>query len=305
MNLKNKSLPGYLLTLASTSLIVGAAGYGCIPPTDTGNPNAIYAVGGITNGLDGNSTVTLVNSNNNDTLVLGSESVFTMRALLEAGESYAVSVAVQPAPPLNCTISNGTGTIVDTDVTNLVLSCNAEKYIKLSSTGDPLPASAEQWSCVQDTDTGLTWEVKTTDGGLQDATHSYTHSSDNRSYDVVSQGQFGVCYDSNGNTTNDECHTEAYVANVNAAGLCGASDWRMPTTTELKSLLTCTYPNCEQNGVAKTSALYFPNTQAASVFYWAGATSSTIDSLAEYLGFDTGYGVVISKSYGNHIRLVR
>ena len=57
-------------------------------------------------------------------------------------------------------------------------------YRKISSTGEPLPASATEWACVQDRITGLMWEMKTADGGLHDGLRTYTQLNDGDSDDA-------------------------------------------------------------------------------------------------------------------------
>nr|WP_315475662.1 PKD domain-containing protein [uncultured Undibacterium sp.] len=89
------------------------------------------------------------------------------------------------------------------------------KYTKLDATGKVLPASATTWSCVKDNTTGLTWEVKTADGGQRDRTKSYTNYGDGRTDDA-----------------------SAFAKSVNSAGLCGYySEWRLPTAMELQSIV--------------------------------------------------------------------
>lgn len=69
--------------------------------------------------------------------------------------------------------------------------------------------------CVKDELTGLTWEVKTVGiGGLRDEWNTFTN---------LGNGQPG--------------DSSAYVAAVNAQGLCGYTDWRIPTADELQSLV--------------------------------------------------------------------
>ena len=53
-------------------------------------------------------------------------------------------------------------------------------FTKISNTGAELPASATEWSCVKDNVTGLTWEVKTDDGGLHDKDNTYTWYNPNQ-----------------------------------------------------------------------------------------------------------------------------
>jgi CRP-like cAMP-binding protein len=76
------------------------------------------------------------------------------------------------------------------------------------------PAEATRWACVRDKVTGLIWEVKTDDGGLRDMHNTYTIYGDGRSGDA-----------------------SELVATVNAAGLCGANDWRLPSRLMLHSLV--------------------------------------------------------------------
>jgi hypothetical protein len=70
---------------------------------------------------------------------------------------------------------------------------------------------------------------------------------------------------------NNKCNTQNFVAAVNAVGLCGASDWRLPARNELLSLV-----NSGQSSLT-IDANYFPNTGPA--IYWArNSAISTITS---------------------------
>jgi hypothetical protein len=83
-----------------------------------------------------------------------------------------------------------------------------ERYVKLDSAGQEMPADAEQWSMVMDRTTGLIWEVKTTDGSIHDTGNVYDWSSAHRDF----------------------------IAGLNAMHFGGFSDWRLPTTDELRSI---------------------------------------------------------------------
>jgi hypothetical protein len=72
----------------------------------------------------------------------------------------------------------------------------------------PLGPGADDWACTKDRVTGLTWEIKTTDGGLRDRDTSYPYSA-----------------------------TPAYLDQVNASALCGRTDWRLPTRFEVQSVV--------------------------------------------------------------------
>ena len=46
-------------------------------------------------------------------------------------------------------------------------------YTKISYDGKKLPDNAKSWSCVRDNNSGLVWEVKSTDGGIHDRENIY------------------------------------------------------------------------------------------------------------------------------------
>ena len=107
------------------------------------------------------------------------------------------------------------------------------------------------WACTRDNVTGLIWEVKTT-SGLRDADYLYTwfnpHSPDGdpgaenpSTFDCETAGR---------------CDTAKFVEEVNAAGLCGARDWRLPTVQELGGLVDMGQPT----GEPAIDPVYFPHT---------------------------------------------
>jgi uncharacterized delta-60 repeat protein len=83
------------------------------PPTE-------FAVGGTVSGLVGGG---LVLQNSSDRLTPGN-GAFTFPTLVRVGRSYNVRVATQPAAPAQvCSVANGSGRIVDADVTNVMVDC--------------------------------------------------------------------------------------------------------------------------------------------------------------------------------------
>ena len=106
-------------------------------------------------------------------------------------------------------------------------------YTKIDSNGEVLPDYAIEWSCVQDNVTGLIWEVKTNDGGLHDRDDRYSwYDGASGSSDTGGDS----CYGYQADDTATHCNTEAFVDRVNAVGMCGAKDWRLPSLEELRSI---------------------------------------------------------------------
>jgi len=140
-------------------------------------------------------------------------------------------------------------------------------FTKLDANGNPLAASATEWSCVQDHVTGLIWEVKTDAAGgvkdLRDTTWTYMNTTNIIGYDPLN-GRNGIADDTclAPSTDSDEtyCHTERYKKEVNEQGLCGASDWRLPTINELSGLVNFS----EENHAIDTN--YFPNEKGNEVW---------------------------------------
>jgi hypothetical protein len=97
-------------------------------------------------------------------------------------------------------------------------------FTKLDASGQDLPHDADAWSCVRDNVTGLVWEVKVNDPNhLRHFEHTYT---------VLPLPHLGGNVYS-GSCVGSDCNTDPFVEAVNAQGLCGARDWRMPTLQEL------------------------------------------------------------------------
>ena len=174
-------------------------------------------------------------------------------------------------------------------------------FTKLDAAGQPLANQAAvyattPWSCVQDHVTGLWWEVKTTAGagGLHDANYTYTWFNSTGVNDGGNPGTAngGVCTGSN-------CDTESYVAAVNAAGLCGYSDWRLPTVGEIYSL-------ADQSVASPGPTIdtgYFPNTIAS--VYWSSSPYAANATDAWSVFFHVGFGQATPKTSIPHVRLVR
>jgi len=211
----------------------------------------------------------------------------------------------------NLTVSQPSFPVQDADKgrdTNSALSSNADgkagfSFTKLGAAGQPLVNQAAvyattPWSCTKDHVTGLFWEVKIPGaaGGLRDANWTYTWFNSTGVNDGGNAGTAngGTCF--NGT----DCDTEKYAAAVNAAGLCGFTDWRVPRVGELYSIMDQSIAS--PNPMVDTG--YFPNTGTISGF-WSASPSAGNANNAWVVAFNGGTDGVNNKGIINFVRLVR
>lgn len=184
-------------------------------------------------------------------------------------------------------------------------------YTKISNDGSELPADAQpgggpaDWACTRDNFTGLVWEVKVDDGGLRDKdwlyTWYYTDAADNGGDSGAPGGE--TC----GGTLAGTCNSEAYALAVNAAALCGRSDWRLPVGDELIGLVHYGVVAKAGGGTPATvDEDYFPHTITDAAWYW------TADALAQelfpifswFVAFNDGVANFANKDIAAAVRLV-
>ena len=134
--------------------------------------------------------------------------------------------------------------------------------------------------CVKDDVTGLIWEGKPSTGDRA-STITFTN------YDANYSG---------GTDINAGSNSIGYVNKINARALCGFSDWRMPTVTELASIVDNSTSNPSIN------ASWFPNTVGR--MHWTFSQSSNSEG-AEGINFDVGTVTGGVRSTFYRIRLVR
>lgn len=172
-------------------------------------------------------------------------------------------------------------------------------FTKLDSSGNDLAATATAWSCVRDNVTGLVWEVKDDNGGLHDKDNTYTW------YNSDSSTNGGDAGTQNGGTCSGggDCDTAGLVTAVNAAGLCGQNDWRVPAREELRSIVDYS----RYNPAIDTD--YFPNTQYDSSHdygrYWSSSPASYNSYVPWGVDFYAGGTYKGGKNSSRYVRLVR
>ena len=171
-------------------------------------------------------------------------------------------------------------------------------FSKIANDGTVLNAAAvlgtgaKDWACTRDNVTGLIWEVKTT-SGLRSQSHSYTWYNS----DAASNG--GSAGTASGGTcaTSGRCDTEKFVTDVNAVGLCGATDWRMPSKKDLISILDLGRTN------PAIDPTFFPNTPVS--YFWSASAYAYYSGGAWFVAFDYGYAYSYSEYRTFQVRLVR
>jgi environmental stress-induced protein Ves len=114
-----------------------------------------YTIGGTITGYTGTGLRLLINGGTGRTIATGG-ATFEFPAL-PSGTAYAVTVGTQPNTPTQlCTVSNGTGTVGNANVTNILVSCvntfavtgtltnlNANGLVLLLNGGSPLPRAID------------------------------------------------------------------------------------------------------------------------------------------------------------------
>ncbi|KZZ21443.1 hypothetical protein A3752_08975, partial [Oleiphilus sp. HI0081] len=179
-------------------------------------------------------------------------------------------------------------------------------FIKFDEDGVETDSSDAEWSCVQDSVTGLMWEVKSEgnetpgDEGLNDADDRYswynTDASSNGGSEGFADSRGEQCFAYNEDEPASYCNTEAFVNRMNEAGWCGYADWRLPNRKELLSIVD--YGNAKP----MLDTDYFPSNAALT---WTSSPFALGTSSAWGVNFSHGNSYSLDKRNVNQVRLVR
>ena len=171
-------------------------------------------------------------------------------------------------------------------------------FQKIANDGTVLDATAalglgaKDWACTRDNVTGLIWEIKTT-SGLRSQSYTYTWYNS----DVIANGGSAGTASGGSCSGGTGCDTEKFVADVNTAKLCGATNWRMPSKSELMSIVDYGryyYPLIDPT--------YFPNTLPSD--FWSATAFAGSSGHAWYVDFNDGHAYFDTKSALLAARLV-
>ena len=180
-----------------------------------------------------------------------------------------------------------------TDITITVAA--APQLIKLDHYQNPLNLDAKEWDCVKDATTGLVWEVKTHDRGLQDANNFYSWYEKGGSSGTLSGTRNGgKC------RGGISCDTQSYVDAINEKRVCGYADWRLPSRNELMSLVG---GNGEFGQSTTIDTRFFPSTPGD--WYWTSDTDIGDSNHAWFVLFFNGRTMKAAKAQAKRVRLVR
>lgn len=187
-------------------------------------------------------------------------------------------------------------------------------YTKIANNGSTLAANAAlgnlpgEWACTKDNVTGLTWEVKTMTG-LRTNNYRYLWYSTDATRNGGNPGTFSSVGtpDTCGGTqgviapNGNPCNTQNFVNAVNAIGLCGRTDWRLPTQGEITSVM-----HFGKTDHIQVDDVYFPNTLANS-YLWTGSTNALdVGQIRAINNFQGSARVTTKSEYTQfYVRLVR
>ena len=176
------------------------------------------------------------------------------------------------------------------------------RYVKLDADGQELAADATSWQCVKDSETNLIWEVKSTEQGARNSAYLFAYHLNRDitlSADEVAEAS---CDDDQG-----ICTVKQYQEHINGLnegkGLCGSTNWAVPSFNELYSLVH--FGSSHNNDDDERIGIdidYFPATFAGD--YWTSSQSSegmsylydavqawTLGFNDSYIGATTSYDV--------------
>ena len=138
-----------------------------------------------------------------------------------------------------------------------------------------LSLKAQQWSCVKDQQTGLFWQKHDPSSALHghDTFTWYqpeqVNSGSQRAHPDLDWADT-TCFGFNPNDTSSFCNSSAYAERVNQSNYCGYSDWRLPTSEELLTLVDST--RVQQDIRPRLDTRFFPFNDA--ILFW----TSTINN---------------------------
>lgn len=186
------------------------------------------------------------------------------------------------------TIKSALTTILLIAPAALALHCTAAPYVLLDAKGNSTATNAH---CATAVDSGLTWELKTDDGGVHDKDNTYRWGG-------TGAEQTGTIFFDDWNRLINATNSEKY---------CGFDDWRVPTIDELKTLVNRSElpQQDQQKQQLQIDTTIFSHTLATP--YWSASTYQNYPEHAQTVDFATGASNYYNGFRGDRlpVRLVR
>ena len=146
--------------------------------------------------------------------------------------------------------------------------------------GQPVRYEELSNGCIKDQNTGLTWEKKTNNGGLNDQKWTYIWYNSNpllngdfAGYMKAPRSAGVTCHSSLEN-----CNTEAYIQKLNETKYCGYQNWRMPNLDELRSLQVFDTPRDSH----PNRIFYAANATNHAAWSASSSTFSSVNDIRQY-----------------------
>ena len=266
------------VTSSGAALTVNAAAVAPVAPTITTQPTAQSIAAGATATFSVAATGTSLSyqwkkNGLNITGGMGATTnTYTTPAMGYAGNSAVYSVEV----------SNSAGSVTSSSATLTVSKSTTTKdYGLVANASDGLYDKTE---CVQDNNTGLIWEGKTA-SGTRSGDKTYKNLDDMNALQKAGGSQYPTQSE-----INDSGNSIGYANSVNAgSGLCGFTNWRMPTKDELLGIVDSsnisTYcPPSTPCISLNINSTWFPNTQSET--FW---TSTVFSNFTLYYAYTINF----------------
>ncbi len=266
-----------------------------------------YTIGGQVSGLAASASVVLLD-NNADPVTVSSNATFTFPTKVASGGGYAVTVGTQPAGQ-TCSVSNGSGSGVNANVTNVSVVCanNATSSYTIGGTVSGLP-SGQQLSLVDNGDSAHALSVSSNGSFTfpQAVSGAYAVT-------VGTQPSGATCTVSNGTGTatanvsnvSVACTTTSYTVGGTVSGLSSGQTATLElngdaaNTVSLSSTSTSfTFPT----GVAANSSYTVtvstqPTAETCTVTGGSGTASSNVTSVSVSCAATTASNLTFSSGF--------
>ena len=207
---------------------------------------------------------------------------YTTAAMSTAGSGVDYSVVV----------SNSIGAVTSSNArltVNKVSSASPRYSLVNKAVG-----TYDKLECVNDNSTGLVWEGKTNNGGARPANDTFTN------YDSTTSAQKADGSNPTQAEIDASTNSIGYVNSTNAgSGLCGFTDWRLPTKDELLGIV-------DTSQTPKIDNAWFTYTSSATYISSTPVAGDPKDAWGvDFTYLFSANGSLVHRQGGANLRLVR